>query len=388
MPLVVYHPTKDGQNVSARRADVLEESGVGMLLNAQIVEGKLKAEAWFDGERTRQVDSRILNRLQRNEPIEVSTGLFVDATPVDGEPAHNGVRYTHVARNLRPDHLAILPDQVGACSLKDGCGILANLRSNNMDENDKKTIWQRLGEALGILTNKEVEGTSTQQTTISTQGSQQVELPATPIGGNEAMAEKLADTQRQAIVNALIAQGCCYDEKDKPILNALSDDALVMLQSKAAKEAEKEKERRAVENAAQKTLIMDSQQQQQTTTNAQQQPKQLTEQEWLAMAPPSVQAQYAETQRILNTEKAKIVETLVNQAKESDRPQLKTLLESMTVNQLRPMAALVVEPKQVEQQQPLYVGASAPTGKAAPTINRGEYLPIPEIDWTTAANAK
>jgi hypothetical protein len=38
----------------------------------------------------------------------------------------NGIKYNSVAKNHRPDHLALLPGGVGACSVKDGCGIRAN----------------------------------------------------------------------------------------------------------------------------------------------------------------------------------------------------------------------------------------------------------------------
>jgi hypothetical protein len=38
----------------------------------------------------------------------------------------NGMEYGRIARNLMPDHLAILPDKIGACSIADGAGLLRN----------------------------------------------------------------------------------------------------------------------------------------------------------------------------------------------------------------------------------------------------------------------
>ena len=64
------------------------------------------------------IHQRILN----NEIIEVSTGLFVDQKPRPG--TFNGKSYDAVATNHRPDHLAILPDEEGACSVRDGAGLL------------------------------------------------------------------------------------------------------------------------------------------------------------------------------------------------------------------------------------------------------------------------
>jgi hypothetical protein len=131
MPLVVYHPTRLGMNVSAQdpkwKNDILEKSGVGVVRKPVIRNGgKLGAEAWFDVEKTRKVDPRIIDSLNRGKPIELSTGLFTENEEAPIGSQHNGKSYTHTARNLVADHLAILPDQQGACSIKDGCGVLVN----------------------------------------------------------------------------------------------------------------------------------------------------------------------------------------------------------------------------------------------------------------------
>lgn len=126
MPLVVNHPTIDGRAVSARTPSVLESHGIGTVLNSRINKnGKLVAEGWFDVEKTRKIDPRILNWIEQGSQIELSTGLFTDNIPVKNakDAVYNGKQYTHIARNYRPDHLAILPDELGACSIKDGCGV-------------------------------------------------------------------------------------------------------------------------------------------------------------------------------------------------------------------------------------------------------------------------
>jgi len=68
------------------------------------------------------VDRRIVQAIHRYKPVEVSTGLYADSIATNG--AVSGKSYRAVARNFRPDHLAILLDTVGACSLQDGCGLL------------------------------------------------------------------------------------------------------------------------------------------------------------------------------------------------------------------------------------------------------------------------
>lgn len=132
MPIVVYHPTKGGQNVSARDPDVLERQGIGAIYHTTFTSDRsppgqdrpnfrLVSEAWVDVKDAERVDERVVTMLDSGAPIEVSTGLFTENIP--GEGQYNGKPYTHIARNYKPDHLAILPDQVGACSVKEGCGI-------------------------------------------------------------------------------------------------------------------------------------------------------------------------------------------------------------------------------------------------------------------------
>ncbi|MBU0847692.1 DUF2213 domain-containing protein, partial [Patescibacteria group bacterium] len=120
-PIVVYHPQINGQGVSACDPDILERQQIGMLMNTRW-DGKLRAEAWIDQKRARAVDSRVLDALEANKMMEVSTGLFTDNV---GEPGEwNGEAYDAIATNHQPDHLALLPDKVGACSIADGAGLL------------------------------------------------------------------------------------------------------------------------------------------------------------------------------------------------------------------------------------------------------------------------
>ncbi len=120
-PVVVYHPQINGQGVSACDPDILERQQVGMILNTRW-QGKLRAEAWIDEERAQAVDSRVLEALENNQMMEVSTGLFTDNVEEEGE--WGGTPYTAIATNHQPDHLALLPDKIGACSIADGAGLL------------------------------------------------------------------------------------------------------------------------------------------------------------------------------------------------------------------------------------------------------------------------
>ena len=122
VPLTIYHPTLHGQAVSASNPDVLEKQGVGFVAHTTF-NGKLRAEHWFDVERTRRIDNRVLRMLEKGDKIELSTGLFTDNVPAHMNANYNGRSYDATATNYRPDHVAILPDQTGACSVRDGCGV-------------------------------------------------------------------------------------------------------------------------------------------------------------------------------------------------------------------------------------------------------------------------
>jgi hypothetical protein len=127
-PVVVYHPTKNGQGVSACDPEIINTRGVGVMMNTRYEKakgnepGKLHSEAWCDVTKLSSVDERVEFAIQLNQMMELSTGLFTDNEQTPGE--FNGKRYDAIARNYRPDHLALLPDVKGACSIDDGAGFL------------------------------------------------------------------------------------------------------------------------------------------------------------------------------------------------------------------------------------------------------------------------
>lgn len=123
-PIVVHHPRRNGANVSACDPDIIDRYGVGVLMNTRWEEGGLRTECWLEEAKTEQVDNRVLDALNSETVMEVSTGLLLDVEEEEGE--WNGEKYRGIALNHRPDHLAILPDRIGACSIKDGAGLLRN----------------------------------------------------------------------------------------------------------------------------------------------------------------------------------------------------------------------------------------------------------------------
>ncbi len=135
-PVVVYHPELNGTPVEACSREVINKQKVGILMATDGAEGKLKSELWLDVEKTRKVDKRVIEGLQEGKMIEVSTGLFTYDVPVRG--TWNDEEYDGVATCFAPDHLALLPDRIGACSIEDGAGFPRN-NEDHSRKNGKTT---------------------------------------------------------------------------------------------------------------------------------------------------------------------------------------------------------------------------------------------------------
>lgn len=121
-PLVIYHPKSvDGKPISACEPNVLNTRACGLILNSKY-DDKLRTEAWIDPKRADAIDRRVMKAINSRQVIECSTGLWSDNEDASGE--FNGKPYDVIARNYLPDHLAILPDKVGAYPASAGGGML------------------------------------------------------------------------------------------------------------------------------------------------------------------------------------------------------------------------------------------------------------------------
>ncbi len=128
IPLPINHPTRNGAPVSANMVDVLQTDVVGRFHNATVdaTARALKGELWIDIEtaKAKTDGEAIINRLEAKEPLEVSTAYFCDLETSSG--VFKNQNYWGIQRNVRPDHLALLPNTIGACSWADGCGAPRN----------------------------------------------------------------------------------------------------------------------------------------------------------------------------------------------------------------------------------------------------------------------
>ena len=138
IPATIGHPQLNGQYVSANSPAILQDWAVGRIFNTHMPESALKAEVWLDEVDLERVSEETLNRLNNGDVIEVSVDIFSDEEATSG--TWNTESYTAIARNHRPNHLALLPDEIGACSIADGCGIRVNKKGETKVTNEKKVI--------------------------------------------------------------------------------------------------------------------------------------------------------------------------------------------------------------------------------------------------------
>jgi hypothetical protein len=131
--------------VSANLPEIIDTRMVGRVYHTHVDNNALKAEAWFEEEALRQISPDVLAAVRASEQLEVSVGVFTDEDEEEGE--HNGEQYNAIARNHRPDHLAVLPGGVGACSIEDGCGIRAN-RKNKKGGKDEMIRTDKLVQTM------------------------------------------------------------------------------------------------------------------------------------------------------------------------------------------------------------------------------------------------
>lgn len=120
-PAVLSHPMDaDGNFLSANSPDIIEDSGVGFVYNTKLdSQNRLCAELWIE-EDSLTTHTKLKTAIDEGEVIEVSTGLYY--TPMAGNGTFKTRKYKALACNIKPDHLAILLNEKGACSVEDGAG--------------------------------------------------------------------------------------------------------------------------------------------------------------------------------------------------------------------------------------------------------------------------
>ena len=126
LPVPLNHPMNDyGDPISANSPEVLETI-VGRFFHPRFESEKLSGEVWLHTERCARFGGDALDMLQRIEAgtkMEISTAFYAKTLARQG--LYKGTQYIGQLVQLRPDHVALLPNSIGACSLEHGCGVHA-----------------------------------------------------------------------------------------------------------------------------------------------------------------------------------------------------------------------------------------------------------------------
>jgi hypothetical protein len=421
MPLVVYHPNRDGKPVSARDPDVINESGVGHLYRTSVVNGKLVAEGWFDVARLQAVDNRVLEAIESGKHIELSTGLDLASEPAEPGAVFNGVPYEATVKSMAPDHVAILPDQIGACSTADGCGVLVNEEGNSLvrriakwfgiqnqpsHDDVRSTLNALLQSRFGVeawvmdvfdkfvvFHNDEklwrigytVDNRSDDKINLSQDGPTEVRRVTQYKPVSNEHKEIVMD--REKVINTIIQKHCCWNEEDRKTLEGFGEEKLKAITNQMDREERLER----VANAARAGFESDTsrfvlneetgqweekpKQQEQPTKEKQEATTQNNEEEWYQNAPPSVRERLDFADRELKRQKEEVINRLVaNVKEEADRSKKAENLRNKPLDELQELASLIPESKP-EKPTVNYLGAAGAPVETGQAIEQ-EPLPV------------
>lgn len=368
-PIVVYHPATNGQGVTATDPDVLTTQSVGMVMHAKFVDGKLRAEAWLERGRLEAIDPRIVETLESGNLMEVSTGLFTDNVYEPG--VHNGCDYDMVARNFRPDHLAILPDKVGACSIQDGAGLL------------------QLNEAGGILDTLGVPAATALRDRLEAYITNHRDGGGTTQPQTKGSVMTLSELADDLIAN----EATTWAEGDREFLESQPPEMLEKFapaevenkkygDKKPPLEEDEEEEKKRMPKPPLKNdapaAVPEAQPAAPPAAAAPAAPVvAVTVDEYIAAAPEGIRDMLAAGLTAHNAEKAELMAGITANAANTYTQEQLGAKDLAELQQLHQIAALVAP---TANAQPLYGGQAVPTGNAAVKVESGLPVPVMTFD--------
>lgn len=340
MPITLNHPPSEKERVI-----------IGIVKRPRITSrGALKAEAYIDIEKANEADSRIIQTLENNKKLEVSTGLYTRNEAYTG--THNGKEYIAVARNYVPDHLAVLPDAVGACSVDDGCGLNVNKKCSCSTKNKTEV-------------------------------------------GKE---KKMKDLVQKVIKNS----GGLYTDEDQEALENFSEDRLNgMLKTFAENEKKKKqapppkKEVKTENNDGDDTGEEGAGKKKVSNVQAEikKYMKNLSPEDFYEIAPPEVKEVLSTAKRTHNERKAELISTLTSHCTtEEMRESLAENFAEKDIEELELLANAFTRPER-SNDNPFsvnFVGnAGSPRFSSSEMAkkDREDFLPLPVMNWDEEAKA-
>jgi len=425
-PIVVYHPSMNGQSVSACDPVILNSRKVGVMLNTKYEKGKLKSEAWIEKTLANKVDDRVMTAIENKQMMELSTGVFIDVDDESGSWKEE--EYVGVARNFRPDHLALLPDQIGACSIKDGAGFLRNQRGQDIRRVDNEMSFSNVHSALCKALKEKFPDNGISyayicdvyadffiydyngklwrlgyamdgdKVTVSDEAPVEV-VRATEYRtvdgayvGNRSQStnQNKTNMNKKEMVDAIITANAGWAEADRESLMALNEGQLKLIQSAATPKKKDEEDMEADEAKKKGAKASNSAQPAQAPVTAAaapapaaapaaaQAPNVVSIQDYIRQAPKEMQEVLNNSLDVYNAEKVKLIDAIIAN---KNNAFTKEDLNARPLNELRNIARLaVVEVSALEHNRliPNYAGQ-------APVIAQGggeEPLEVPVLNFT------
>ena len=338
-PVVVYHPKFNGQSVSACDPIILETYRVGMLMNTKWEDGKLKTECWIDEDKTRKVDDRVIKAIENGLMMEVSTGLFTDNEISEGE--WEGKNYTNIARNYRPDHLAILPDLKGACSIEAGAGLL---RNEKIEELRKSEAFENFGDSMKALTKFYTDLTSNEDEEKQHHSVDGENIKNGSDSEILSCENKENVMDKQKMVDSLISnEKSPWEETDREHLMSVSDEKLGLI---ANLSVEKEEVKEEIKEEVKEEKVENKEQN--IAEN-----KAMTLNEYIESAPKEMQGMLKAGIEAHTAEKNILIQKITANARNSFSSEQ---LQGKEINELKQLAQLAEVPVEKKVTAPTFGG--------------------------------
>jgi len=406
-PIVVYHPQINGQGVSACDATILNSRKLGLIMNTEWTSPKLKSEAWLEASRVPKVDKRVMETLESGNLMEVSVGVFADYEEADGD--WNGEAYKGIAHNLRGDHLALLPDRKGACSIADGAGLLQNARQlvhkmrssglllcNEVDHEDiRKQLWDLIRNE--VSDDAWIEEMFDQYFVYSsidklyklgyTKGDSGIVLGKTPaievkrdVQFNPVNNEEEKMDKKKFVDGLISNTQTKWEEKDRDFLMGLEEPVLLKFEPAPIENKKPEEKPEAKPEAKPEEKPAP------TTNEEKPEAKAVTEEEYIQNAPDAIREMLSEGLSIRNDHKKGLVKTILeNKANRFTEDQLtkKPLGELQAIAELAGAGSSSEEGS--SNSYPSYVGAAGSHFQNERHEDHKETpYELPTINWADA----
>ena len=206
VPITIGHPKLEGDPVSLiQHPDVTSDVVVGEFRHAAFDGKGLRGEIWIDielAEKQGDEGTYVLDQLRAEEPMDVSTGYIAAVNHQNG--IFGEEMYSGVQQGIIPDHLALLPFEMGACSWSDGCG---TPRVNTSEP--PETFWELVNNKTLELMNHQSQQQSQERkedTTIGNKALDALKMLGSALGFNVQV-----DDQKEVLQNI---SDCCRCGKD------------------------------------------------------------------------------------------------------------------------------------------------------------------------------